>query len=421
MPKITNVYAREILNSKAVPTVEATVVVDDGSWATASCPTGTSLSHFEAKEVRDGDADRLNGQGVLRAVNNVVGIIAPKLKGMEATNQNQVDRTLMELDGTEDKSKLGANALLPVSIAVCKVAAHSLKKPLFQYVRSCLKSTGTPLSIPTPCFNVLNGGLHGGNNLDFQEFIISPATSMPFNKALNMAVLVYISLKKTLEMNNATTLVGDEGGFAPTFPTNKEAIEILKEAIELTKYKLGFDVFLGLDAAANSFFDGKKYRLKDKASPMSAEELILFYKSLNADFPLLYLEDPLSDEEIDSWSRIGPDLSSSTIIVGDDLTATNPFRLQTAISKKAISAVIIKPNQIGTVTESLAVVEMARAAGLKIVVSHRSGETNDDFIADYSVGVGADFVKFGAPARGERVSKYNRLLAIEQQLKFLKT
>lgn len=420
MSRIKSVFARQILNSKAIPTVEVTVAADDGSWASASCPTGTSLSHFEAKEVRDNIPSQFNGLGVTKAVENIVQIVSPKIMGMDVTDQSLVDKTLNELDGTPDKSKLGVNSILPVSIAVAKVAAHSLKKPLFLYIRHLLRNDDLPHAIPTPLFNILNGGLHAGDhNLDFQEFLISPASSLDFEESLNIAVTIYVSLKKTLEMNSASTLVGDEGGFGPTFPTNHDAFSILKQAIDLTTYKLNYDVFLGIDAAANSFYDEKKYKIKDKPSPLSSDELISYYNSLVNEFSLLYLEDPLADEDIDNWGKIGPAISGKTIIVGDDLTATNPLRLQTAIQKKAISGIIIKPNQIGTVSEALAVVEMARLSGLKIIVSHRSGETNDDFIADFAVGAGADFAKFGAPARGERVAKYNRLLAIEKQIKYL--
>lgn len=417
MAKISQIYAREIINSKADPTVEVTVLLDNGLFATSSCPTGTSLSSHEAKEIRDNDPARFLGRGNLTAVSNILNIISPKLKGLDVERQRDIDKILLELDSTPDKSKLGVNSILPVSTAIAKTAAKSMNMPLFVYIKQYSSNQNAPYKIPTPVFNIINGGLHAGGNLDFQEFLIIPATSIEYPNTLNMAVSVYQSLKKTLKEKGTPTLVGDEGGFGPNLSSNRDALSLLGEAISNSNYKLNYDIFLGLDASANSFYKDGNYRIKDKDASLSAEDLVTIYQGINDEFNLLYLEDPLSEDDWSGWENLNKMTAKNTIIVGDDLTATNPQRLQTAISKHSIGGIIIKPNQIGTLTEALAVVEMARAAGLKIIASHRSGETNDDFIADFSVGIGADYVKFGAPVRGERVAKYNRLSEIYLQIK----
>ncbi|MEK9208195.1 MAG: hypothetical protein AAB922_06935 [Patescibacteria group bacterium] len=274
-----------------------------------------------------------------------------------------------------------------------------------------------PFKIPVPAFNILNGGKHAGNNLDFQEFLIIPASSIPYQQTLNMAVVIYQSLKETLRNKGATTLIGDEGGFGPSFATNRDALLMLTEAIGVSNYRLNYDVFLGLDVAANNFHEGSKYSIKDKGPSVSTKDLVTVYENLNDEFNFLYLEDPFAEDDWAGWTSLNNITSKNTLVVGDDLTSTNPTRLQGALAKKAIGGIIIKPNQIGTVIETLAVVEIARSSGLKIIVSHRSGDTADDFIADFAVGVGADYVKFGAPARGERVAKYNRLLEIDSLIR----
>lgn len=415
--KIKQVFAREILNSKGYPTVEATVVLENGMQATSSCPTGTSVSKYEAKDLRDNDPTRFNGYGVLKAVNNIVTTIGPKLVGQDAENQVQIDKIMLGLDGTADKSNLGANSILPVSMAAAKVSAKNLNMPLFAYIRHYTGLGNLPFKIPTPAFNIINGGKHAGNNLDFQEFLIIPASSMPYQNTLNMAVTIYQALKKSLTDKGVSTLIGDEGGFGPSFSTNRDALIMLSEAIGESGYKISYDVFLGIDASANSFRQDGTYLIKDKEGNLTSDELATVYEGLNEEYNLYYLEDPFSEDDWDGWGKLNSVSSKNTLIVGDDLIATNFSRLQTAISKNAINAVIIKPNQIGSVIETLAVVEAARNAGLKIVVSHRSGETNDDFIADFAVGVNADYAKLGAPTRGERVAKYNRLLEIEAQIK----
>lgn len=416
MSKIKKVLAREILNSKGIPTVEVMVGLDNGIWSTSSCPTGTSVSKYEAKEVRDSDRSRYVGLGVQAAVNSVNNVISSKLIGIEPQKQNEIDRLMIELDGTADKEKLGVNAILPVSMAVAKTAAKDQNLPLFMYLRGFLSLDKKNYKIPTTAYNVINGGKHAGNNLDFQEFFVIPASSIEYPQSLNMAVNIYQTLKRIIHDKGMGTLVGDEGGFGPVLSTNRDALLILGEAISVSGYRQNYEVYLGIDCAANSFFDKNSYSIKDKEESLASKDLVEAYVNLNREFNLLYLEDPMSEDDWEGWQMLNLALIGNTLIVGDDLISTNPIRLQNAIEKKAVGGIIIKPNQIGTVIETLAVVEMARYAGLKIIVSHRSGDTNDDFIADFAVGAGADYVKFGAPSRGERIAKYNRLLEIYSML-----
>ena len=419
MAKIKQISAREILNAKGNPTIEATVILSDGATGIASCPTGTSVGTYEAVDLKDNDQTRFQGQGVLNAILNIQKLIAPSLIGMDASKQQEIDKKMIDLDGTQNKSRLGANATLSVSMAVAKASAKSSVLPLYLYLREFIKKENLPLRIPTPLFNVINGGKHAEDNFDFQEFMIIPATSKTFEESLKMAGDIYNSLRKNIETNNLSTLIGDEGGFSPKLASNQEALLLLKRSVESANLRLGFDVFFGMDVASNNFYSQNTYHIRDKSSSLSARDLISFYRMLNEQYHFLYLEDGLAEDDWDNWTLLCSELSGETLIVGDDLTTTNPYRLQTALQKKAITGIIIKPNQIGTVIEALAVVEMARENGLKIAVSHRSGETNDDFIADFAVAASADYVKFGAPARGERVAKYNRLLQINAQLKSL--
>jgi enolase len=419
MAKIKQISAREILNAKGNPTVETTVILSDGATGIASCPTGTSVGKYEAVDLKDNDQSRYDGLGVLNAIMNVNKLIAPNLIGMDASRQQEIDKKMIDLDGTQNKARLGANATLSVSMAIAKASAKSSVLPLFLYLREFIKKENLPLRIPTPLFNLINGGKHAEDNFDFQEFLVIPATSKPYEEALKMVAGIYNSLRKNITTNNLSTLIGDEGGFSPKLASNQDALLLLKRSVESANLRLGFDVFFGLDAASNNFYSQGQYHIKDKGNSLSSKDLIAFYKLLNEQYHFLYLEDGLAEDDWDNWSQLCTEISTQTLIVGDDLTATNPYRLQTALQKKAITGIIIKPNQIGTVIEALAVVEMAREAGLKITVSHRSGETNDDFIADFAVAASADYVKFGAPARGERVAKYNRLLQIQNQLKVL--
>ena len=413
--KIKDLHAREILDSRGNPTVETTVVLENGAMATSAVPSGASVGKYEAIELRDNDPARYNGMGVAKAVANVNKIIKPKILGMEARNQLEIDKTLIILDGTENKSKLGANAILSVSQAVCKAAALEENVSLFVHIGHLYGLQSLQMKIPIPIFNLINGGKHGAGNLDFQEFHIIPSGQKIYSESLRISEEIYQAVKKVLIRHGAIHSVGDEGGFAPNLFTNLDALEVLVTAIQEAGYVFKQDVFLGLDIAAGYFYKEGKYKIKDKTTPCGAEELIDFYQELLNQYPLLTLEDPFWEDDWESWQKITQTFSA-TMIVGDDLLATNKKRVQQAIKKKACSAILVKPNQIGTVGETIEVIKTARQAGWKIIVSHRSGETNDDFIADFAVGVGADYVKFGAPARGERVAKYNRLLKIEEEL-----
>ena len=416
IPKIASLTAREILDSRGNPTVEATVILDDGSKTIASVPSGASVGKYEALELRDEDVNRFEGKGVLKAIENIEKKIAPKLKHFPIRPQLEIDRLLLELDGTKNKANLGANATLAVSMACCKAAAISKQVSLFQHIADLYGSEAKTLKIPVPIFNLINGGKHGAGNLDFQEFHIIPSGAKNFFEGLRLAAEIYQATKKVLIQYQAIHSVGDEGGFAPNLFTNLDALETLKKAIEKTNYRLQQDVYLGLDVAANHFYRTNKYKIKDKTNPLSTSELIDYYTQLHQEYHLLSLEDPLFEDDWNSWAILTSKLSD-VMIVGDDLLATNKERLNQGIEKKACNAILVKPNQIGTVAETIEVVKIAKNANWKVVVSHRSGETCDTFIADFAVGIGADYVKFGAPARGERVVKYNRLVEIENLLK----
>jgi len=418
MAKIKQIVAREIFDAKGNPTVEATVILQDNAIGIASCPSGTSMSSYEALELRDGDQNRFLGRGVQKAVGNIMTSITPRLIGMEAGKQPDIDKAMIELDGTQNKSRMGANAMLSVSMAVAKAAAKSSVLPLYLYLREFTKKDQL-MKIPSPIFNLINGGKHAEGSIDLQEFQIVPASSKTYGESLHMAFIVYNALKEILRRGNFSTLVGDEGGFSPLVATNEDALLMLSQAIESANLRLGYDIFTGLDAAASSFHGDGLYKIHDRAMRLTANDLTSWYETLIKKYNVLYLEDALSEDDWDGWTYLASRMGPETIVTGDDLTSTNPYRLQMALNKKTINGIIIKPNQIGTVIETMAVVEVARAAGLKIIVSHRSGETNDDFIADFSVAVAADYCKFGAPVRGERVAKYNRLLQIEQQMKVI--
>lgn len=418
MPKISKIWAHEVLDSRATPTVEAVCVLDTGQFAISSVPSGASTGAHEALELRDEDPARYKGKGVLRAVNNVNNTIAPAIVGMDPTQQSAVDDKLIALDGTENKTKLGANAILSVSEAVAKAGALAMKQNLYSWIQALAKVLGlvTAYHVPTPLFNMINGGLHGAGNLDFQEFWVVPASSKSYVQSLQAGVEIYMTLGENLKRRGAIHSIGDEGGYAPNLFTNADALELFVESIKQTPYALGRDVFLGLDVAADSFYKNNEYAIRDKSAPMDELAFIEYYKELNNSYHLALLEDPLAQDAWEGWKKIRAALGDQVIIVGDDLLATNPKRVEKAITEMACNAVLIKPNQIGTVTETLKVIKMGHDAKWKIIVSHRSGETNDTFIADFAVGIGADYVKFGAPARGERVAKYNRLSDIDAQL-----
>lgn len=417
--KIYSVTAREILDSRGDPTVETTVILNSGYRGTASVPSGTSIGKYEAVELRDNDEKRYGGMGVLKAATNVNSAIATAVRGMDALEQGAIDKKIVDVDGTQNKSRLGANAILSVSLATAVAGAAHSRIPLYRYLNRITgeKSPPTISRIPTPIFNIINGGKHGAGNLDFQEFQIIPASNKKYSEGLELGVEVYQAVKKILEYRNAAHSVGYEGGFAPNLLTNTEALEILLEAIKNTPYKFGLDVFLGLDVAASYFKTDRGYQIKDKAMAYQDNDFIEFFRLLNEKYQLLLLEDPLDEDDWTGWTTITKTLGKDTLIIGDDLLATNRERLVRAIQEKACSAILMKPNQIGTLSEFFAVALIARQNGIKTIISHRSGETNDTVIADLAVAMQADYVKFGAPARGERVAKYNRLSAIESELK----
>ena len=418
MATIKQIWAREILDSRGMPTIEVAGQLDSGHIAVFSVPAGASTGSHEAIELRDQDEDRFYGKGVLKAVNNVNTVLAQAVLEKDPSNQEEIDNILINLDGTPNKSKLGANAILAVSGLALRLGAIANNLTLYSWVLSLMKKMGITVytKIPTPIFNIVNGGLHGASNLDFQEFHIVPVSSKSYSEGLRMAAEIYMVAGNKLRQKGAIHSVGDEGGFAPNLFTNMDALELLVESIKQTRYGLGRDVFLGLDAAASVFYKNGSYQIKDKTSPLDKPAMLEYYKVLNDQYHLAILEDPLEEDDWEGWKKITEMLASETIIVGDDLLVTNPEKVQKAITEKACTAVLVKPNQVGTISETLKVIKLARENGLKIVVSHRSGETNDWFIADFAVGVGADYVKFGAPARGERVAKYNRLLTIESEI-----
>jgi enolase len=406
---IEAVGAREILDSRGNPTVEVEVVLDDGTFARAGVPSGASTGAFEAVERRDGDKSRYLGKGVEGAVNAVIDEIAPELLGFEAEDQRLIDQALIELDGTPNKGKLGANAILGVSLAVAKAAAKSSGLDLYRYV-------GGPNAhvLPVPMMNILNGGSHADSNVDIQEFMVAPIGATSFREALRTGAEVYHSLKSVLKSKGLATGLGDEGGFAPNLPSNRDALDLILVAIEQAGFKPGVDVGLALDVAATEFFKDGAYQFEGKAT--SSDEIIAYYKQLVADYPLVSIEDPLSEDEWSAWSQLVAEVGDKVQIVGDDLFVTNPERLAKGIELKSANSLLVKLNQIGTLTETLDAVELAQRNGFTAMVSHRSGETEDTTIADLSVAVNAGQIKTGAPARGERINKYNQLLRIEEAL-----
>jgi enolase len=422
MAKITHIWAREILDSRGIPTVETACMLDNGGVTVSSVPAGTSTGSHEALELRDTDNPRFLGQGVLKAVENVNSVLGQAILGMDPTDQIGIDKKLIEIDGTENKSRYGANAILSVSEVVTRAGSVVSNQPLYAWVYQ-LASKGnitSKVKIPTPLFNMINGGLHGAGNLDFQEFWVVPASNKSFADGLQMGAEIYQTIGQNLGHRGAIHSVGQEGGYAPNLFTNADAFEVFIESIKQTNYSLGRDVFLGLDVASNSFYRDGEYVIKDRTGGMDDNQFLEYYKGLYDQYKIAIIEDSFQEDAWDSWKKFYSAMSDSLIVVGDDLLATNPKRVQKAIAEKACNGAVIKPNQIGTVTETLNVVKMVKDAGWKTIVSHRSGETNDSFIADFAVGVAADYIKSGAPARGERVAKYNRLKSIETELSRLK-
>jgi enolase len=410
MPTIERVTAREILDSRGNPTLEVEVELANGNIGLAAVPSGASTGKHEAVELRDGDKSRFGGKGVLQAVANVNEVIASELIGIPATDQVTVDHNLIQLDGTDNKSRLGANAILGASLAVAHAAASLLNMPLYRHL-----GWGT-YSLPVPMLNILNGGKHAAGSTDFQEFMVVPAGAESFSRALQMGAEIYQSLKKVLKDRGLNTNVGDEGGFAPSLPSNKDAVEAVLAAIEKAGYKPGKDCFIALDPAASEFYKNKKYVLAKEGVSLTSQEMVEYYVKWVSQYPIISIEDGMAEDDWAGWQLITGKLGDKVLLVGDDLYVTNVNRLSKGIKLRASNAILIKPNQIGTLTETIAAVEMAQLAGWKAVVSHRSGETEDTTIADLAVGLNTGLIKAGAPCRSERTAKYNRLLRIEEEL-----
>jgi enolase len=412
MSAITGVYAREILDSRGFPTVEVEIQLESGAWGRAAVPSGASTGKREAMELRDGDAQRYRGKGVQQAVRNVEETIAPEIDGMEASEQAAIDQALLELDGTPNKSALGANAILAVSLAVARAAADDAGLPLYAY----LGGVGGRL-LPVPLMNVINGGAHADNGIDFQEFMLAPAGADSFSNALRMGVEVFHALKELLKSKKLSTGVGDEGGFAPALTSNTAALDLLMDAIEAAGYRPGDDVALALDIAASEFAEeGGRYRLRRENVVLDSEELVTRYESLVERYPIVSIEDGLGEDDWAGWALLTKRLGGRVQLVGDDLFVTNPAIIQQGIQKSIANAVLVKVNQVGTLTETMQAIELAKRAAYGTVISHRSGETEDTFVADLAVAVNAGQIKTGSLARSERTAKYNQLLRIEEEL-----
>ena len=409
MSAIAFVDAREILDSRGNPTIEVDVVLDDGTVASAAVPSGASTGAFEAYELRDEDSKRYGGKGVLKAVEAVIDVLSEAIEGLDASEQRAIDAALIEADGTDNKSKLGANSILGVSLAVAKAAALSADLPLFRYL-------GGPNAhvLPVPMMNVINGGAHADTNVDVQEFMVLPIGAESYSEGLRWGVETYHALKSELKSKGFATGLGDEGGFAPNLANNRAALDLLMEAIAKAGFTPGKDIALGLDVAATEFFENGSYRFEGRE--LNSGELIAYYSELVAAYPLITIEDPLSEDDWTGWEAITAELGEKVQIVGDDLFVTNPKRLADGIQRHAGNSILVKVNQIGSLTETLDAVAMAQRAGYTAVLSHRSGETEDTTIADLAVATNCGQIKTGAPARSERVAKYNQLLRIEEEL-----
>jgi enolase len=413
MTEIVSIQAREILDSRGNPTVEADVVLEGGIRGRAAVPSGASTGEHEAVELRDGDKEHYLGKGVLQAVENVESILAPELTGMDASNQRLIDATMISIDGTENKSRLGANAILAVSMACARASALALKLPLYRYlggVNACL--------LPTPMMNILNGGSHADSNVDFQEFMVMPVGAENFSDALRWGTEVFHTLKGVLKKKGYSTSVGDEGGFAPSLKSNDEALDLIIEAIELAGYTPGEDIAIALDPASSEFYNketGKYVFKKSDKRELSSEEMVAYWESWVNKYPIVSIEDGLAEDDWDGWQHMTKVLGHIQL-VGDDLFVTNTQRLQMGIEQKCGNSILIKVNQIGTVSETLEAIELGRRFGYTSIISHRSGETEDTFIADLAVGTGAGQIKTGSASRTDRIAKYNQLLRIEEEL-----
>lgn len=408
---IDQILARQILDSRGNPTIQVTVITEDGSVGSASVPSGASTGAHEAAELRDGDKRRYGGKGVLKAVSNVNNEINDALEGAPVTDQRSIDHILVHLDGTPNKSRLGANAILGVSLAVARAAANSVGLPLYRYLGG-----PTASRLPVPMFNILNGGKHAANSTDFQEFMVMPVGAETFSEGLRMGVEVYHALHSLLHDRGLSTTVGDEGGFAPSLPGNEDAVQVVLEAIERAGYRPGEDAVIALDPASTELFHNGKYVLEREQRTLSSEEMVQHWASWVERYPIRSIEDGLAEDDWEGWANLVATAGDRTQVVGDDLLVTNPARIRRGIEAKAANSVLVKLNQIGTLSETLEAVEIAHRAGWTAVISHRSGETEDTFISDLAVATGAGQIKTGAPARSERTAKYNRLLEIEAML-----
>jgi len=412
MTDIIDVFAREILDSRGNPTIEVEVVTSGGNIGVAAVPSGASTGEFEAVELRDGDSERFNGKGVLKAVQNVNEIISPELEGIDVLEQKLIDEIMIDLDGTANKNKLGANAILGVSLACAKAAADALALPLYRYIGGTFAHT-----MPAPMMNILNGGAHADNNVDIQEFMIMPLGAESFKESLRMGTETFHALKKVLSSKGYNTAVGDEGGFAPNLKSNEEAIDVILTAVEKAGYKPGEDIYIAIDAAASEFYKNGKYILAaEKNSDKTAEEMVDYYEYLVSKYPIISIEDGLNEEDWDGWKVLTEKLGDKVQLVGDDLFVTNTERLKKGINENIANSILIKLNQIGTLTETIDAIETAKRAGYTCVISHRSGETEDTTIADLSVAVNAGQIKTGSASRTDRIAKYNQLLRIEEEL-----
>jgi len=412
MSQIDQIHAREILDSRGNPTVEADVILTTGERGRAAVPSGASTGEHEAVELRDSDAKRYGGKGVMKAVANVNDVIARELKGLDALNQDAIDQRLLQLDGTDNKSKLGANALLAVSMANARAAAGVRKLPLYRYLGGDEANT-----LPVPMMNIVNGGAHADNNVDFQEFMIVPVGADRFSEALRTGAEIFHTLKSVLKKKGYATSVGDEGGFAPNLKSNEEAIETIIEAISQAGYKAGDDVLLALDPAASEFYDGSGYVFKKSdGRKLTSAQMIAFWKDWTEKYPIVSIEDGMGENDWDGWKALTDEIGSTTQLVGDDLFVTNTRFLQKGIDLGVANSILIKVNQIGTLTETLACIELAKSNGMTAVISHRSGETEDSFIADLAVATNAGQIKTGSLSRSDRIAKYNQLLRIEEEL-----
>jgi len=409
---IKKVHAREILDSRGNPTVEVEVTLDDGAWGRAAVPSGASTGVYEALELRDGDKSRYMGKGVLKAVEHVNIDIAEAVRDLDALSQAGVDKTMLTLDGTENKNKLGANSILGVSLATARAAAASVRLPLYRYLGGALAAT-----LPVPMFNILNGGVHANwQSTDLQEFMIAPVGAPNFREALRWGAETYHALKSVLKSGGFTTGVGDEGGFAPAFKKNSDAVETILKAIEKAGYKPGEHIALAIDGATSSIYEDGFYHLRTENKKVKADEMVRMYEEWVRKYPILVIEDGLAEDDWEGWKLLTKTLGDRVELVGDDLFVTNVKRIAKGIEENAANAVLIKLNQIGTLTETVAAIDMARKAGWGAMISHRSGETVDSFIADLTVAMGTGHLKTGAPCRGERLEKYNQLLRIEEEL-----